>query len=505
MDSAKTYNWKIVIIAQYHYTWAPEYTELIGDIEKSLLTSTVRFLVLTHNVPDSKSDPGTLVVKDFYNDLGEPVMKEKELEETDFYGGKAIERFLKEFVAPVEAKNISFMVWGHSAGLGYLTPKWGLPGLEINDPFLERFKEMFVRANIDGFTEEKAIAESDIIEVQDPWADVKELIPAMQFLMANGRKTPDPDALAALRFKVDANFFKVRDANELINSLAEEYPLISAETLAGWLGILQQNVNIFVASTCYCQMLESSYALSSRVKYMMAAQTTYPLFGFDYRTFFTAMQLIEPFSDEKLVSHIVKNFTKKYTDTYNKWAKLQDTEFEPELIDMVSISANDLDYCGSLLTVVDSLATFLIEKMNTEPDYIYTIVECRKECLDLIPKKQHKYGIIDLLHYVEKLNDKSGGVSSGELKRILGELQNIKKVCNKALYGAPSLYIPDPTNASASPQFLSIFHPPVDANDKLRFLYRVFYQKNPVLNPTVSNAWKWDEFVRKFAEKKLGF
>ncbi|WP_336515839.1 clostripain-related cysteine peptidase [Pollutibacter soli] len=479
-NTKKTYKWKVVIIAQYSKDWDPEYKELIDEVKESLQTlESVRFLILTYRVPHSTFKNGAIKIEDF--EYGNPNESSEDWKDSNFYDGDDIKSFFSDIVLPVNADKLVFMTWGHGAGLGYL-PEKIIPPTDLN---LWKPNEVFQIAG-------KLKTMELLREYQD---QIIAEATVSQFINANfsiKKITPTP-ALNALILKSS----HLRDfASEFVQSTG----IISAGDLAEWLKILNQKVNIFIASNCLCQMFEPGYSLRKVAKYMVAAQSLIPLFGFDYWSFFCSLK-DDALDDRDHVLNIIKNFPSKYDEEYLIWAKAADTKFDREVLEIASLSANDLYYYDDLLIEINKLAELLSEIIINNTENVGIIIDAREKSMDMMPGN-NAIGFIDIFHFTNNLLFYSSNSLNNEIKKVISEINKIKIKCCIAAYPQSTADWPILVPITfEKPEFLSIFHPAPARYDNQKFIYDRFYSERSRDTISREKKLKWDDYIRAFSKR----
>ncbi|OQP58269.1 hypothetical protein A3860_08090 [Niastella vici] len=494
MAQETVYDWKISIIAQYNKKWEPEYDELILAVKKQIRISgdKLKFIVFTYFTNDNPGSKGVCSVVEYYN--GMPAITEPALQEPcDLYDPETLKGFFRDRVKPVKATWHTLILWGHGAGLGYF------PDISNSIAQQNLFSEIF-----------------DPEPVTDPEKcrqaiGLQQAIEMIHYLQANLSLEADFSQALSKPVRFAEKVFAVKETAILKDLLK----VISGKQLNEALsGLGEQKTEIVIASTCYCQVFEIGYYLKDSVSVLVAAETSIPISGFNYTSFFNKLRLLDkPTANDalavkkylrELAGNVVFNFHKKYTKPYlEKMLALDSTlVYEKEKI---AISANDLYFYGTggINDVIDELGTILLSiHTKRNPDFKSAVDNARMNCLDMVDSRK---GIIDLLLVISFLKIEFNKLGDKRMDAVLVKLEQIRLNCNLAFLTSALLGKPDPAckPCTQNPQFLATFFPGTVNTDPQTALYALFF-KEPAGSNTIKISEPWTRFVREFAKDRLG-
>ena len=492
-----TYKWKVSVIAQYTDSWATEYQLLIDAIKAQLNTPKIHFIIFKYyadTTPNADPNANCKASLIEYYQGGDGI--EKPLAPCNLYNAQTLTDFFKDHVETVTADAHILITWGHGAGLGYFEPPSDNDGGGIETPAWAKpvSKE---RPDVFPINKHHGRKPPSIIEAN-------EFINTAAMLKANLSRSATSvqgQEAASLNFnvKIRDNLYEIKDLKTLDDTLV----LVTAEQLAGNLKALSQPIDLFIACNCYCQMFDSGLALMETVRLMVAAETSYPITGFNYTPFFQAIQKDISRDFVGLAKNVCDNFMAKYKGPAAPPIPAGVANFN---FDHVSISANDLSGYNDLLLVVNRLADWQVTNFNAlSPEgkawhnYMYT---ARGSCGDF----SNSGCLIDLHQYLDQLNASLSAFNLLDFKAIYQDFLALQTKClidillPKKQIIIPGPFIPPfpPVLIYAIPQFLSVFFPDAGENSSANAIYSRYYAPGAQGTAQQQKLITWDDFVRKY-------
>jgi hypothetical protein len=493
-----TYKWKVSVIAQYTDSWATEYQLLIDAIKAQLNTPKIHFIIFKYYADQNPKTNCKASITEYFQGATD---EEKFLPQLcNLYNPQTLTDFFTR-VKTVEADAHILITWGHGAGLGFFeppsvnhgggfeTPEWARPVNKENPQVLHGHKP-------------------------PPTIGYKEFLNTAAMLKANlslsAAAMPGlEEAPLNVNVSIRDQLFEVKDLQSLDDSLV----LVTAEQLAGNLSVLDRPVDLFISCNCYCQMFESGLALMGKVTLMVAAETTYPITGFNYDPFFQAIQDDTSLDFVSLSKNVCDNFLAKYEGPDAIPVPVGDANFN---FDNVSLSANDLSGYKDLLTVINQLADWQRQEFNIASpagalyyNYFYG-ARIRSGDLSIAGC------LIDLRQYLDELNTILQQFELTDFKAIYQNFLSVQAKCLKDILPpkkqisrrGPVLNRP-PFIVDVIPQFVSVFFPDGLDHASTNELYSRFYMVGATGMPGVQTATTWVDFVREYLahfqkEPKLG-
>ena len=335
----------------------------------------------------------------------------------------------------------------------------------------------------------------------------------IQFVQANLSLAPNFSNVDKQVVRFGQDIFELKETEALPQMLQ----VITGKELGAALSELGKKTDILIASSCYCQLFETGYYLREQVSILVAAQTSIPISGFNYTSFFNKLRLLEkPVLDnelekesyiKKLADNVVNKFHKKYTSTYLRHLHALDDDLVYEK-DKIALSANDLSQYERIAELLNELGDILLNFHTIQnPDYSSAVGNARRTCLDMDFPDPGK-GIIDLTLLVECLQNFFVQLADHRIDAILDTLKEIRKECKVAFLTSDVLSAPPvPPVAGCGecmqkPQFLAVFFPGIGKTKEQSALYRLFL-KDPAGVDTIKISLPWNQFIREFVKARV--
>lgn len=480
-----SYDWKVTIIAQYTDSWKPEFDDFFKILTTQVTTPGLRITLFAFAVNKDPEKPGKAIVTNFTKE--HPAGQSREPITCDLYDENTLKKFFTDEVVGVPSDHHALITWGHGAGLGYFTRKTG------QDPFVQ--DQMFSQ-----ILEKVRGEHEDAVEIDHP-ADIIHQIATIKANLSITPTYPEPNEFF---IKHRGDTFTIKDKKKLDAVLK----VVSAQAMAQLLKMLDKPVDLFIANNCYCQMFETGFVLKDYVKIMVAAQTTYPITGFDYEDFFSAMQPPDSSDPESLAINVCQLFRKKYKDSaFINHMNQIDPEFDFFNVDPVSLSANTLSFYTDLNIIINEAGQWMLDYFGKDIpgrtfDSNAVLQDARDGCADMSSSLP---GFIDLLHFVDCINFHLEPDIPDEIQGIQQQLKRVKKACN--LFTLPPANTPthiDLSQKTASPSFLSVFFPDHASTPQQKLIYNRFFAPNSTSLGAPLDTSAWQTLIRKFYLLNVG-
>lgn len=288
------------------------------------------------------------------------------------------------------------------------------------------------------------------------------------------------------------SFFGKVDRYIELAEVKEETDILTNEELAESIkqGFKGQKVDILIMVNCFMQMTETGFSLKDCVNYLVACETAFWAYGFDYASIFNRI-ITRPDSNSE---DITKLFIETVENTYRRINKLQ-------YLDDVVVSACDLSYAESLADAVNDM----VKIINSDTATYYPLIKkARKDSTEissLIFKKgeiplPYPLFIIDLLYFVSLLADKNHKMKR-LLKKLFDEVVNNKYIIARRV--GSDFEMAD-INIEKVNGFSIYF--PQNKKDIDRDYYRYFYKHNARFEIAFSRKTLWSQFIPVYLEFK---
>src|SRR5258708_522620 len=452
--------WKIAIIVQQDGEHNFEY----ADLELAIL-SQPRFKNIKYKIFYYDQVSKTRSVRKVSKDSsGAPVIiTELQPSPVDLYDPGTLTGFLKDWFTPEGGLTERYMViiWAHGAGLGYAAS-------EVTEDAVPNY---FRDLDAEAFGPKR----------QTMRHSYNDAMRQLTFLKSHQSWNSQPIEHLKKRLYNDGVELAVDD----LKMLAERLKLITAADLntiftnslpAG------KKVEVLITNTCYTQMLETGYALRSKVDLLVSPETTIPFTGFNYNALFRLMVQHPQLEQKEIAENIRDSFADKYeSEPFRTNFRIM-RPFAASLLGEVSFSANDLNkYDLFIKNFFSDLAERFLRTLDEDSrdELLWiTIRKAREQCLDVAPLTelgQRQYWIIDLTHFIRVLSKLCQRQNIPGWDEMLQNLEKQTDSIRIAWYKAKGASVYSMNRPSISPYFLSVFFPgrkDSDLTDALLNIYK---------------------------------
>jgi len=290
----------------------------------------------------------------------------------------------------------------------------------------------------------------------------------------------------------NVGFFGKVDRYIELADVKEETDILTNDELAESIkvGFKGQKVDLLIMVNCFMQMTETGFSFKDCVNYLVACETAFWAYGFDYASVFNKV-IARPDSDSR---DLAKLFIETIENTYRRINKLQ-------YLDDVVVSACDLSYAKSLADAVNDMVRII----NTDTATYYPLIKkARKsstEISSLIFEKgeiplPYPLFIIDLLYFISLLADRDHKMKQ-LLKKLFEEVINNKYIIARRV--GNDFEMAD-INIERINGFSIYF--PKNKKDIDRDYYRYFYKHNAKFEIAFSKKTLWSQFIPVYLEFK---
>jgi len=285
----------------------------------------------------------------------------------------------------------------------------------------------------------------------------------------------------AIRLYPEVNTYlqdsEVRESTDILTN--EE---LSRAIISGFKG---QKVDILVMVNCFMQMVETGYSLKNCVDYLVACETGFWAYGFDYQSIFLQLNQ-DPDTDTKFIG---KLFVDTIENTYRRINELK-------LLNSVVVSTCNLKYAD----LVSDYINEFVRLVNSNIQRYYPLIKkARKkvpEISSLIFKRKSDIFapfpifIVDIMYLLFLLSNEND-----EIKRVFQTISN-DAVYNKYIVARRigSDFETDNMNVEEINGF-SIYFPQFKKDAIGKEYYRYFYKHNAKFEIEFSKKTLWSQFL----------
>lgn len=247
-------------------------------------------------------------------------------------------------------------------------------------------------------------------------------------------------------------------------------------------------IDILLMVNCNMQMADNGFILKNKVKYLVAPQSVFPYYGYNYLRLFNLLRRHPNIPNKLLVRKITEDYILKYS-----------TELA-EGIDIVSESTvfcNKLKYYDELSTLINNLSDYLKLRIE-EPEFLSMFIKIRKERINDVSKLG--LGLVDLGLLIECLADTPSPFQY-QFKVFLDRYKSIRKRIVKSSFVGEFFTLSDKFDTSRySQRGISIYFP-ADTDITMETTKSLCAYYDPeVVNKFAQNS-TWDDFLQHYLEK----